>query len=164
MTSSAPRAVNPLMANMWACRLTQSLARWIARGVQSGATRNDARGTSSSHIITRLKPITSSTVVVVEYLSLWISWRPARYEAPGSVRSAPTMNVVRADPLLSSRCQRGGRVGRRLPSGDELEPRGERYMNVFQGRLPVDNTEAPTTGTACASTTHAVGRSTPLSG
>ena len=68
MTSSAPTAVNPLMANMWACRLTQSLARVIARGVHAGATRNDAKGTSSSHIITRLKPTTSSTVIVVEYL------------------------------------------------------------------------------------------------
>jgi hypothetical protein len=100
--------VNPRTAKAWACRLTQALARSIARGVQPGATAKEASGTSSSHSITRLKPMTSSTVTVVEYFSLWISSRPARYEAPGSVSSAPTTNVVRADPLLSSRCQRGG--------------------------------------------------------
>src|SRR5579884_3063610 len=52
--------------------------------------------------------MTSSTVTGVEYLSLWICARPARYEAPGRVSSAPTTNVVRGDPLLSSRFHLGG--------------------------------------------------------
>ena len=63
---------NPRTANSCACRLTQALARSIARGVQSGAIRKLASGTSSSHSITKLKPTTIITVNVAEDLSLWI--------------------------------------------------------------------------------------------
>jgi sulfatase modifying factor 1 len=39
---------------------------------------------------------------------------------------------------------RGGAAGARFPWGDELEPGGERRMNVFQGRFPIPDGEAGT--------------------
>ena len=40
------------------------------------------------------------------------------------------------------RAARGGRDGTAFPWGDDLEPRGEHRMNVFQGRFPDQNTGA----------------------
>jgi len=40
------------------------------------------------------------------------------------------------------RAARGGRVGTAFPWGDDLEPRGEHRMNVFQGSFPATNTVA----------------------
>lgn len=40
------------------------------------------------------------------------------------------------------RAARGGHEGRAFPWGDELEPRGEHRMNVWQGDFPAENTRA----------------------
>ena len=83
-----PSAVSPLTAKRCAWRLTQSFACCTARGVHRGPIRKQASGTSSSHSITTLKPMTSSAVTAVEFFSLWVAAPQLNGTSESTVTSA----------------------------------------------------------------------------
>jgi hypothetical protein len=52
MINSTPSRLSPVVANNLGVTETQALARWIAQGVHSGATKQLTSGTSSSQSMT----------------------------------------------------------------------------------------------------------------